>query len=61
MKGRPSGRNGGYMNYIKHYHDNDDVDPDTYDNLFGYYYRAIYNRLEYLLNKRGYIREAIII
>lgn len=34
----------------------DDVEPDTYDALFDDFYQAIYNRLECLLERRGYVR-----
>lgn len=34
----------------------DDVEPDTYDALYEEFYQAIYSRLEYLLERRGYIR-----
>lgn len=32
------------------------LEPDTYDALFDDFYQAIYNRLECLLERRGYVR-----
>lgn len=34
----------------------DDIEPDTYDALYDDFYQAIYDRLESLLDRRGYVR-----